>query len=81
MATKYSRSGSTDPAGKCTERLDIPMSSDLKAALAALGTLSGGKPAAEYAREILAEHVFGRLPLIQRRLGRGGPDWNGSNVG
>jgi hypothetical protein len=82
-APNFSRSGTTSPLGKCDDRLDIPMSSELKEAISALATIRGGgrKPASEYAREILEQHVFGVLPLMQRRLGPGGLDSDGRKHG
>jgi hypothetical protein len=69
MGTKpqFSRSGKTSPLGKCDDRLDIPMSKMLKEALRTLGTMSGqsGIPASEYARRILEEHAFGKLPMLR----------------
>ena len=79
----FSRSGATGPLGKCDERLDIAMSSELKTSITALALLRGGpkKTPSEYAREILEQHVFGVLPLMRRSVGgdRGGGE--GMNSG
>lgn len=48
-----SRSGRSDPAGKLTQRLDVPLSDELhdRVVVAASGA---GKPKAEFVREMLA---------------------------
>lgn len=61
-----SRPAETSAAGKCTERLDIPCTSDLYDAIAALATVSG-KNKAEYARAVLEQHAFGALGFVRAR--------------
>ena len=61
-----SRPSETSAAGKCTERLDIPCTSDLYDAIAALATMSG-KSKAEYARAVLEQHAFGALGYVRAR--------------
>ena len=60
-----SRSGRTDAGGKLDERLDIPIAQDLNDGIVTLATLAG-MPRAEYARRVLAAHVFGELGMAQR---------------
>jgi hypothetical protein len=60
-----SRSGRTDPAGKLTARIDVPISEDLHDAVAALATVHGLSKA-EWARAIIEEAVFGRLQVLRR---------------
>ena len=61
----FSRSGRTDPAGKLTARLDIPVSQETEEACIALAAMAGC-PKAEYVRSIIERAVFGELLLVRR---------------
>lgn len=65
-----SRSQDSDAFGKCSERLDIPVPSDLKEGIAALATIDG-QTSAQYVRKLLEMHVFGRLEVMRRMVGKG----------
>lgn len=70
-STMLSRSGRSNAGGKLDRRLDIPLSEELEAGITTLAMLAD-VPRAEYARQVLASHVFGELGMAQRvtRLGR-----------
>lgn len=61
----FSRTGTTNPGGKLTSRLDIPCSEDLADAIVAMAALAG-VPKAEYARRVLERAMFGELPMARR---------------
>ena len=60
----FARSGTTNPGGKLTHRLDIPCTEDLIDAINALATLAG-VPKAEYARRVLERAMFGELAVAR----------------
>ena len=60
-----SRSGRSNPDGKLSHRIDIPMTEDLHDAVSALATLEG-KSKAEWLRELAEEKVYGRLSMVRR---------------
>lgn len=66
LHTLESRPSETSAGGKCTERLDVPCTSDLYDAIAALATMSG-KTKAEYARAVLEQHAFGAIGYVRAR--------------
>lgn len=61
----FSRSGRTDPAGKLTRRLDIPVSEELEEAVIALAAVAG-VPKAEFARSVIERLVWGELAMLRR---------------
>lgn len=62
--TLLSRSGTTDPAGKLTRRIDVPISEKLEEALIGMAfVLQISK--AEVARHLLEEAMFGRAVMVQ----------------
>lgn len=61
----FSRSGRTNPGGKLTQRLDIPVTDDVFEAAGALATLAG-VPKSEYCRRILEVALLGELALVRR---------------
>lgn len=68
MSTMLSRSGRSNPDGKLTQRLDIPVSEELNEAVIALATIAGVSKA-EWLRDLIERAVFGELPMA-RRLAR-----------
>lgn len=64
-----SRMGGQSGGGKCTERLDIPVSEELYAAVMALAGLAG-RPKADYVRWVLDQHLMGALAYSRARLGQ-----------
>lgn len=54
MTTMLSRSGQTDPSGKMTNRLDIPMSDDLHD-LIVVKASEAVRPKSEYARDLIVQ--------------------------
>lgn len=65
MDTMLSRSGRSDPGGKLTARLDIPVSEELNEAVIAMA-VTMGMPKAEYVRMLIERAVFGELSMVQR---------------
>ena len=53
------------PDGKLIREASAAVTEDLHDALVALAVISG-KTKAEYIRNILSEHVYGRLTMLQR---------------
>lgn len=64
-ATMLSRSGRSDPAGKLSARLDIPVTEEMNDAVAAMAFIAK-KPKAEFLREALEELFFGRFTMMQK---------------
>ncbi len=60
-----SRSGRSNPDGKLTSRLDIPVSAELEEAVIALAAVHG-IPKSEYVRGLIERAVFGDLSLLRR---------------
>jgi len=63
-----SRPRDTNPAGKCTERLETLLPSEVFDAIGALASLSG-KSKSEYVRAVLEQHAFGALNYARARVG------------
>lgn len=59
-----SRSGQSEPAGKCTNRLDVPVPDDLFEAVTAMATLQG-VPKAEWVRRVLQRELYGSLGMAR----------------
>lgn len=78
--TMLSRSGRTDPSGKLTSRLDVPVSQDLEEAVIALATLAG-VPKSEWVRRVLERAVWGELTMVRRLSGQpGAAQWDESRT-
>lgn len=76
-----SRSGKTEPGGKLTRRIDVPVTDDLDDGMTALAAVAG-IPKAEFARWIMERAVFGELTLLRRvaqQVGR--CPWDESRTG
>lgn len=81
--TMLSRSGRSNPDGKLTQRLDIPVTEDLHEAVIALATIQGVSKA-EWLRTVIEEVVYGLLFMLRKVSGHSHPDqWDGDgrNVG
>ena len=63
-----SRSGITDPAGKLTARLDVPVTEEMADAVGLMAA-AHGIPRAEWVRRLLEREMFGSLRTIQRLAG------------
>jgi hypothetical protein len=62
--TTLSRSGRTDPAGKLTARIDVPLTEELHESVIAMAALAGvGK--AEYVRSVLERVLLGELNMVR----------------
>jgi len=48
------------------DRLDVPMSSELKSHLTAIAVVNGYRSTSEYVRDALSRIVYGELSMIQR---------------
>ena len=68
----FSRSGVTNPFGKCTEELKIPLDEETKEAVVYLAYASGMKPA-EFGRYLLQCHCFGHATMMRHRALGGMP--------
>lgn len=83
MTTMLSRSGRTDPEGKLTQRLDIPVSE--KTAEDVIGlAVALGIPKSELCRQIIERALYGEVNLLRkatRAAGMGRWDESPTNVG
>ncbi|CDN87351.1 hypothetical protein BN948_01773 [Hydrogenophaga intermedia] len=68
--TRLSRSGRTNPDGKLTQRLDIPLSEELYEHVIAMAVAEGVSKA-EWVRGVLEEALYGRLGMVRRIAPRG----------
>jgi hypothetical protein len=59
-----SRSGMSEPQGKCTQRLDVPVPDELYEAVGAMATLQG-VPRAEWVRRVLQRELYGSLGMAR----------------
>ncbi len=64
----FSRSGRTDPGGKLSSRLDVPVSQETEEAVIAMATLMG-MTKSEFARHILERALFGEFNVMRRNVG------------
>lgn len=76
--TMLSRSGRTDPDGKKTSRIDVPVSEELEAEIITLATLNRMSKA-EWVRWAIEKVIHGELGQI-RRLNSRAHDVDGSNI-
>lgn len=67
--TPLSRSGRSHPAGKLTQRLDIPVSEELEEEIIFLTKLYGMNSRAECARYLLERAVYGEVFIARQRAG------------
>ena len=63
-ALRASRTGLSDPAGKMVERLDVPCTQEMFAAVTTMATLRG-MPRSEWVREVLQRELYGSLGMAQ----------------
>jgi hypothetical protein len=75
------RAASSNPWGKCEDRLDVPMPTAFLDDARVIARLNG-KSAAEWARDVLCKEIVGELTYrgIPSLPGRGGPN-DGTNRG
>lgn len=79
--TMLSRSGRTDPGGKLTSRIDVPVSQELEEAVITMAMLSG-VPKSEWVRRVIERAVWGELAMVRRLSGTPGqPQWDESRTG
>lgn len=71
------RPTSTSPYGKCDARLDVPVPSELKDAVAAIAFLHG-VTVSEYVREVLEDHIHGKAARMKRYAQRGNRSMGGT---
>lgn len=64
------RPASSSPLGKCDDRLDVPIPSQVKEHLSALAIASGYGSTGEYVRELIAQHLYGHVAAMQAAYGR-----------
>lgn len=81
--TMLARSGASNPDGKLTHRLDIPVTEATQDAATAAATIAG-MTKAEYLRLVIERHFFGELSMIRRMAHTPGArrsEESGSHVG
>jgi len=64
----FSRIGRSDPGGKLTSRLDVPVSEELADAVTALATIAGVSKS-EWVRALLEKTIWGELSMMRRVSG------------
>lgn len=64
------RNGHTDPAGKLTARIDVPVSEDTESGIIAMATLAGISKA-EWVRRVVEVALHGELGMARRMQQRG----------
>lgn len=60
----FSRSGNSNPFGKCTEEVKALLPSEAKEQLTALAVIAG-QSTSEYVRDLLLEHLYGKLRMVR----------------
>jgi hypothetical protein len=60
--TAFSRSGSSNPHGKCTEELKTKVPEKVKEDFAVVSRLSDSLASAEYLRDVAMQHLYGAFP-------------------
>ena len=71
------RPTTTTPLGKCDDRLDITVPSQLKEHLSALAIASGYGSCNEFVRAVLIELCYGKVAAMQAAYGRVRPSTTG----
>lgn len=66
----FSRSGESNPFGKCTEAVKTLLPPEIKERFVALAVIKAGGES-EYLREIIMEKVVGEFELMRLRHNRG----------
>ncbi len=69
MTTLESRAV-TPTLGKCTEELKTAVPEEVKDEFSALAVLNGQRPA-DYLRDLVLDHLYGRLHAVRVRAHRG----------
>ena len=67
----YSRSGNTNPLGKCTEEIKSMVDETTKEAMQALA-FAHGKNLSEYVRHVLHMHCFGHANMLRNSISKNG---------
>lgn len=78
-APSFARPIRANAYGKCDERLDIPVTEDLKDKIGGLASIAGVTKA-EYVRVVLERHVYGEFSHV-RSLVHGRPEGDTENIG
>lgn len=68
---RFARSATTHPLGKCDTELKTAVPEQMRDEIAALAAIAG-KTVAEYIRDELTVHVYGRMSFIRSRCQEGG---------
>ena len=76
----FSRSGNTSASGKLTDRIDVPVSENLKNELGFLA-VAAGRPTSEYVRDILEAWCFGESHRVRKMVRLGLENGHGRNDG
>lgn len=66
----FSRSGESNPFGKCDDPLQTWLPAVIKERFAALAVMKGYGSASEYARELIMEKVVGEFELVRLKANR-----------
>ncbi|MGE0383456.1 MAG: hypothetical protein AB7Q97_01920 [Gammaproteobacteria bacterium] len=73
MTDLYSRSGRSDPSGKCTEEVKAKVAETEKEEITALAVLNG-MSVSEYLRDLIRLHLYGHLSAIRMTRRPGAPE-------
>lgn len=63
-----SRSAESDPNGKLTRRIDVPVSETLDDSIGAVALMLGYGSKAEYVRSVMQREMFGTLAVMRAKL-------------
>lgn len=63
----FSRSGVSNPLGKCTEEIKTHVPEDMKEKFSALAVLNG-QTSSEYLRDVIAAHLYGQFHVVSMRV-------------
>lgn len=61
----FARSGESDPRGKLTERIDIPVPADMRDDAAFVARAAGFKTTSEWARNLIYRELYGAVDHVQ----------------
>lgn len=61
----YSRSGNSNPFGKCNEEIKVKIDEDTKTAITGLACASG-MTVSEYVRAVLLAHAYGHVAILRK---------------
>lgn len=66
----FSRGSTSSASGKCTERIDVPCTSEHKEKVAALAIMLGYGSTAEFVRFLIEREIDGSFAIARRSISR-----------